>query len=439
MDFDEAFNYLLSLGHETIAIKFGLENTLQLLQALDRPHEAYHSLQIAGTNGKGSTAAFVDSICRSAGIRTGLYTSPHLVSITERFRINGREISRADFARLTDLVISAVHILKGSRAIDPTPTFFEHVTCIALAAFREAHVQLAILETGMGGRLDSVTAAGAKTIGITPITYDHEAYLGNAIEEIAAEKAAVICSGSTVVAAPQKREVETIIRNRAREVGARLLYDYCSAEILKATGDGRFRCNFITPRSIYRDVILGMRGAHQVLNASVAIGLAESLIEEGFKIPKDAVCTGLQEAKHSGRMELCGGSPQVLLDGAHNVAGAEALRDYLIDFGRRPLTLVFGAMEDKNISQMAAILFPLADKVILTSVNNPRAASTSLLRNSVPRELDSRILIAEESREALEIATRETISNGLICVTGSLYLVGELKALLQPIEHQHVL
>src|SRR5437764_5555095 len=203
MNFNEALSYLLSLGHETLTIKLGLANTEALLDSLDNPQKSFPSVQIAGTNGKGSTAVMLESICRTAGIRVGLFTSPHLVSITERIRIHGEEISKSEFARLTGQVRQAADELLKHGELKILPTFFEHVTAIALLAFREAKVELTILETGLGGRLDSTTAAGAEIVAITPIAMDHEEYLGHTLAEIVAEKAAIIRPGVTAIVAWQ--------------------------------------------------------------------------------------------------------------------------------------------------------------------------------------------------------------------------------------------
>src|SRR5438034_9493214 len=214
MHFDGALSYLLSLGHETLTIKLGLENTETLLAALGNPHRQFRSVQIAGTNGKGSTASMLDSICRAAGIRTGLFTSPHLISITERIKIDGGDISEAEFGRLTGAVKTVAAELVSGGQLPALPTFFEHVTAIALLAFSEAKVELAILETGLGGRLDSTTAAGAQVVAITPIAMDHEEYLGSTIQEIASEKAAIIRAGVTAVIAPQLPEALGVIVRR---------------------------------------------------------------------------------------------------------------------------------------------------------------------------------------------------------------------------------
>ena len=203
MHFEAAVQYLLSLGHETLAIKLGLRNTELLLNALDNPERAFQSVQIAGTNGKGSTAVMLDSICRAAGIKTGLYTSPHLVSITERIKLSGAEITGEEFAACATRVRDVSEQLLRDKQIDALPTFFEQVTAIALIAFRNAGIELAILETGLGGRLDSTTAANARIVAITPIAMDHEEYLGPTLESIAAEKAAIIRPGVSAVLAAQ--------------------------------------------------------------------------------------------------------------------------------------------------------------------------------------------------------------------------------------------
>src|SRR5712691_7464816 len=202
MNFHEALSYLLSLGHEMLTIKLGLANTETLLAALGSPHKEFPAVQIAGTNGKGSTAVTLDSICREAAIRTGLFTSPHLISITERISIDGEQISEADFARLANQVKAAAEELVRQGELETLPTFFEHVTAIALLSFRKAKLDLAILETGLGGRLDSTTAAGAEIVAVTSIAMDHEEYLGHSLLEIAAEKAAIIRLGATALLAP---------------------------------------------------------------------------------------------------------------------------------------------------------------------------------------------------------------------------------------------
>jgi dihydrofolate synthase/folylpolyglutamate synthase len=432
MSFDEALSYLLSLGHETLAMKLGLANTEALLEALGHPEEAFPSVQIAGTNGKGSTASMLARMTSAAGIRAGLYTSPHLVSITERIRVGGLEISREDFARhATDVRAASEKVARQTGAL---PTFFEQVTGVALSAFREARVELAILETGLGGRLDATTAARALVAAITPVALDHQEYLGHTLREIAAEKAAVIRAGVTeaVCVAPQRPEAEEVIRRRCADTGLVSRFATSKIKVEGVCGEGRLRVSFAARRDAYEQVCLALRGRHQITNAALAIELAETLAERGFPISRAHVIEGLEHAEHAGRLEMCAGEPSILLDGAHNPAGARALREYLDEFVSRPLTLVFGAMRDKELDEIAATLFPTAHRLILTRPLDPRAATLERLAGAVPASLgSSRITLAPTAGEALRVAFEQTPPDGLICVTGSLYLIGEMKSLLE--------
>ncbi len=402
MDFEQSVKYLLSLGHETLAMKLGLRNTELLFTGLENPERAFLSVQIAGTNGKGSTAAMLDSICRAASIRSGLYTSPHLTSITERIRVSGVEITSQDFAECATSVREISEQLVADKQIEALPTFFEQLTAIALLAFRNARVELAILETGLGGRLDSTTAANARIVGITSISFDHEEYLGHTIESIAAEKAAIIRPG-----------VHAVIGRQTEPVALEVLLRRC-----EQTG--------VTPiladASLITDnTVLGLRGQHQIDNAAVAVSLAELLRSEGFAISPAAIDDGLKTAQHAGRLELIPHKPSFLIDGAHNPAGAQALRAYLDQFARGSLTLVFGAMRDKQLEQMGEILFPIAGTLILTTIANPRSAPVEQLQGIAKRFAHGTILTCESSLEALRLAIANTPEEGLICIAGSLY------------------
>jgi dihydrofolate synthase/folylpolyglutamate synthase len=428
MQFDEALKYLLSLGHETLAIKLGLRNVEILLNALGNPQNSFRSIQIAGTNGKGSTAVMIDSILRAAGIRSGLYTSPHLVSVTERIRVQGEEISRDEFARLATLVRQTAEDLVADKQLAAPPTFFEQVTAIALLAFRDAGVALAVLETGLGGRLDATTCAKAETIVITPIAMDHEIYLGNTIEEIAAEKAAIIRPGVTAVIASQAEAVRNIVLKQSATNQVLPRFDDTAPRVEDVTEDGRFKVTFRTHKTTYGPVWLGLRGRHQIENASLAVVVTESLQEKGFQIPESAVISGIQNSKHPGRLELIDGAPKILLDGAHNPAGARTLRDYLVEFAPRPVTLVFGAMNDKKLNDMAEVLFPVADRLVLTEVNNPRTASLQNLEKLAEKFVTGgRLHSSKSALQALHLARSETPADGLICVAGSLYLLGDVR------------
>ncbi|HJU91998.1 MAG TPA: folylpolyglutamate synthase/dihydrofolate synthase family protein [Pyrinomonadaceae bacterium] len=401
MNFEAAVQYLLSLGHETLTMKLGLRNTELLLSALDNPERAFPSVQIAGTNGKGSTAAMLDSICRAAGIRCGLYTSPHLVSITERIRVSGEAITPEEFAACATTVRNVSEQLLRDKQIEALPTFFEQLTAIALLAFRNAGIELAILETGLGGRLDSTTAANARIVAVTQIAMDHEEYLGHTLESIASEKAAIIRPGVEAVIAKQEPEAMAVLLQRCKEVGV---------------------VPILATESSYENVNLGLRGRHQIDNAAVAISLAELL-----RIPHSAIVSGLENVQHPGRLELITHKPAFLLDGAHNPAGSRSLRQYLDEFAPRPLTLVFGAMRDKQLDQIGAILFPVADVLILTPIENPRSASIEMVRRVADRYAGGDVIETSSSAEALQSAIARTPPGGLICIAGSLYLVGELR------------
>jgi dihydrofolate synthase/folylpolyglutamate synthase len=437
MNFAETTQYLLSLGHETLAMKLGLRNTELLLESLGSPEKAYESVQIAGTNGKGSTAVMLDYICRAAGVSTGLYTSPHLVSITERIKINGNEITEDSFAELASEVRRTADTLVADGKLEGLPTFFEHVTAIALLAFRDAGVDLAILETGLGGRLDATTAVRADIVAITPIALDHQKYLGETLAEIAAEKAAIIRPNSVAVISPQPEEARRVILARCRECGltpAWATKDFCEAGI-------RLSYTFRTEKDSYEEVRPGLRGIHQLTNAATAIALAECLAAR-FTIGHDAIIAGLQTARHPGRLEVFETSAAaaekvfVLLDGAHNPAGAAALRAYIDGephLRDASITLLFGAMADKQLDEMAAVIFPVAARLILTQPRNPRAATVQdLLQLAKKYARGLSLDLCADSDTAMEQAIAGGgPPNKLICVAGSLYLVGEVRQWLQ--------
>ncbi|HEU4511440.1 MAG TPA: folylpolyglutamate synthase/dihydrofolate synthase family protein [Pyrinomonadaceae bacterium] len=432
MNFEAAVQYLLSLGHETLTMKLGLRNTELLLAALDHPERAFPSVQIAGTNGKGSTATMLDSICRTASIKCGLYTSPHLVSITERIKVAGQSITTDEFAACATVVGDVSKQLLHDKQIEALPTFFEQLTAIALLAFRNARIELAILETGLGGRLDSTTAANARIVGITQIALDHQEYLGHTIESIAAEKAAIIRPGVRAVIAKQQLEAMAVLLRRCDETGVTPVIDDRSHAITNTTADGRYCFSF----EALPEICVGLRGRHQIDNAAVAIRLADALNLEGFNIPSSAIVDGIANTEHAGRLELIPHRPAFLLDGAHNVAGCESLRDYLDAFAPRPLTLVFGAMRDKQLDQIGERLFPVADLLILTAIENPRSASIELLQTIASRYAGGMVIENASSTEALRVAREKTPPYGLICVAGSLYLIGEVRPTILSLEKQ---
>lgn len=401
MNYSESVEYLYSLGNEVLAMKLGLENIRKVLTALENPHKEYKKIQVAGTNGKGSTCAFLEAICLAASVKTGLFTSPHLMDINERIRINGADIGDEDFARLATQIRETSEKLFSNGEIESIPTFFEQVTTIALTAFAEAGVELAILETGMGGRFDAVTAAEAEIAAITPIDLDHQKILGNTLADIAAEKAAVIWAGSKVVVSRQPADAKKVILARCDELGIKPI-----------------RTDFDLP-----DCEISLKGRHQLENAKVAVCLARIL-----DIDEHNIVDGLGTAKHKGRLEYYKG---ILFDGAHNLAGAKALSDYLDEFVDRPVTLIFGAMRDKDVREIIEILMPRAKKLIFTVADNPRSMHRDEFEARLPADLDEeKLYFTDDAAQAIALAKQLTHNEGLICVTGSLYLVGEVQKLL---------
>ncbi len=420
MNFVESESYLYSLGNEVAAMKLGIENIRTLLAALANPQEKYLKVQVAGTNGKGSVCSFLDSICREACIPTGLYTSPHLVSITERVKIDGVDISEVEFARHATTVRETAESLLAEGKLEYRPTFFEQVTAIALVAFAEAKVKIAILETGLGGRLDATTAANAEIAAITRIDLDHQEYLGDTIQEIAAEKAAIIGPGTkAVIIGPQPPDGASVIEDRLRNIkGGNTSGSECAVI--------RVNPQWLSQNRLPDD--LGLKGRHQRENASIAVSIAHAL-RCYFEIGDDNIARGLVNTRHPGRLEYSG---RWLFDGAHNPGGARALAAYLDEFEQRPVTMIFGAMREKDVAEIAAILFPRADHVVVTQPGNPRSMTADELASSVPDNFPhEKVSLTDDVREAISTAEKLAGEDGLILVTGSLYLVGEVKSILE--------
>jgi dihydrofolate synthase/folylpolyglutamate synthase len=434
MSFEEAIKYLYGLGNETLAMKLGLESVRALAGALGDPQRKFPAVHIAGTNGKGSTAAMTASVIRSSGLRAGLYTSPHLVSITERIRIDGDEIAPDEFARLATVVRAAGERLVAESALPAPPTFFEQVTMIAYLYFAEKKVDLAVLEVGLGGRLDATNICEPVVTAITRIGFDHQKYLGDTLASIAGEKAGIVKPGAPVVVAPQPPEAMNVIAARCEEMNAPMILTSEPFDV-EATGDsenvGRYRFRYRTsPGCEDKDeyaLRLGLRGRHQITNAAVAIHIAERLRIAGFDVPQPAIVEGLNNAEWPGRLELIRPSPSqapLLLDGAHNTDGAQALRDFLDEsFRSAPITIIFGAMADKAIGEMGAILFPAANHLVVTSIDSPRAARPSAIAEAAHRD----VIRMENAGDALNEAFRITPLDGLIVVCGSLFLVGAIR------------
>jgi dihydrofolate synthase / folylpolyglutamate synthase len=438
MTYEDSLRYLYSLGHEVLAAKYGLESISLLLEKLGNPERSFKSVIVAGTNGKGSVAAMIDSIARAAGHRCALFTSPHLVGIEERMRVNGQVISESDFAKLASRVREAGEDLVAAGRLSAPPTFFEQVAAIALCSFQQREAALAVLEVGLGGRLDATNAVERIVSVITSIDFDHQNILGNTIQEIAGEKAAIIVPGARAVLGRQAHQpaIDVLMR---RCLETSVLPVFANAPTRIETDDrGRLVFDYESSHTTYSRIALGLLGRHQADNAAAAIEAAELLNECDFGITRENVIEGLRDVSWPGRLELIEGQPPVLLDGAHNPAGARALRAYLDEYWPVAITLVFGAMGDKDVDRMAGELFDAARTVVLTRVKDSRAAGNARLGKAALNRARN-VIFTETVRQALSWARSVTPPDGLVCVAGSLHLVGEVKKLMEEEDSQSMM
>ncbi len=455
MNYTQAVRYFYSLGNEILTAKLGLRNISILLKSLGNPHRQFHSILIAGTNGKGSVAAFCESILRAGGYRTGLYTSPHLERIEERIQVNGRMISEEEFARLAGQVKSAVDRLLSHEGSPPEeqlerhPTYFEMVTALAFKYFAEQGIQIGVLEVGLGGKYDATNVVDPLVAIITNVDLDHQQYLGERLEQIAQEKAGIIKSRAwkihnsssagglqseplPVVYSGNNPVVDSIIQNQCQAVGARWirLQDYSRYACLTQT-DGRQEVLFEREHAPDLKVDVPLAGEHQALNALTAVCAIDQLRSCGYPVNDEQLSRGIASTRWPGRLEVIQVCPRIILDGAHNPAGARVVRDYLEQYLEPAGTvMVFGVMRDKAIPEMGRILFPCASRVVLTRVSSERSAEPEDVSAQLP-EFQPIISLAHQPREALAQARQLTPEGGTILVVGSLFLVGEVRAALR--------
>lgn len=439
MSYPEAVRYLLALGRELAAPrqarvqKFDLENIRALAGALGHPERRYGSAHIAGTNGKGSTAAMLDSILRAAGLATGLYTSPHLERINERIRIGGPPVSDAEFARSFTLLHELIERLLATGELPAHPTYFECLTAMALEIFARRPVDFAVLEVGMGGRLDATNIIAPVVAVITPIDFDHENYLGHSIEEIAAEKAGIIKPGTPVVSAAQRASARAVILRRAEEQAAPLVEidRTYRLEGLRSEG-GVYGAVAVHVESGERvELAPAIEGRHQLQNALTAAATARVLAGRGFPLTVGVIERGIAQARWAGRLERMGENPAVYLDGTHNPAGARELVGFWDEqFPGRRLLLVYGAMRDKAVDEITGLLFPHAGKVILTEPHQPRAISADALA-AMSGHLAAELEVIADPVVAVSRALELAGPDDVVFVSGSLYLAGDLRPFLR--------
>ena len=418
----DALDYLFGLEHH--GIKLGLENITRICVALGDPQRAFESVIIAGTNGKGSVAAMVETAVRRAGVSTGCFTSPHLVTFEERFIINGRPVSTDDLTAQAEVVRATIQALITSGGLVASPTFFEATTAIAFNLFREVDVQIAVLEVGMGGRFDATNIVSPVAAAVTTVDLDHQQFLGQTLGEIAFEKAGVIKPGVVVVTGETKPAALDVLRRVCDMRDARLVEAVAEVSTSVSVLDGLTELSLRTPSGAYGPVTLALRGQHQVANAVVAVRLLEELRP---RIPDTAIVAGLTDAVWPGRLELVEVATDrwAIMDAAHNVAAADALGQYLAVQYREGLPLVLAVMRDKDVGGMLDVLRPCVTHVACAQLAGRRAVPARELASIVAdRWPDIPVDVAGSPAAALQTAWQH---GPVVCVAGSIYLVGEVR------------
>jgi len=435
MNYDAAVHYLLTLGRElaaptqAAAAKFDLENITVLAERLGRPDRAYPSAHIAGTNGKGSTAAFLESILRQAGFRTGLNTSPHLERINERIRINGKEISDASFAEVFTRLRTVIEEMLAEHKLRAHPTYFECVTAMAFECFARERVEFGVFEVGLGGRLDATNILLPAVTLITRIDFDHENFLGHSLQEIAGEKAGILKPNVPVVVAEQRPESREVILAHAKQLRCPVIETALAFPMSQeSSGNGFFRASVTEISSGQTfDLAPSLPGRFQLENARTALAAARCVRQRGFRISDAAIEQGISSTVWPGRLEKLRSRPDVYLDGAHNPGAARELAQFLGDnFSGRTIWLVYGAVRDKAVDEVAGLLFPHAFEVIFTEPRTSRAISATRLAE-IASHHTSRFTVMASPEQALEHALSKAASADAIFITGSLYLVGQLR------------
>ncbi len=461
MSYETAVAQMYALGHElaqTPSHKFDLTHMRVLLAALGHPENRFPTVLIAGTNGKGSTAATLASILQASGLKTGLYTSPHLVRINERIRLHGQPIGDDDFAMLHDVVDRTAERLVSEGDLPWHPSFFEMLTAMAFEYFARSRPDIVVLEVGMGGRLDATNVVDPRLSIITDIALDHQKYLGETVAEIAREKAGIIRPGGVVVTLPQLPEANDVIGNTILDLGARAVnaVPYVppvspgSSEYLVSSPQPQEQADLrmrFPMQILGREILVEspLVGRHQLRNLALAMAAAVELHDQDLarhgivhgtaQITPETIAQGIRETHWPGRFQLAkpaGDNPDYVFDVAHNPAGAWALRSTLSsaypnsESNSREITMVFGVMRDKAVQEITEILFPIARHVIVTHANNPRSATSGEIRQAAARVAAGMdIEEAEDVASALNRARQLAGPRGLVVVTGSIYIVGE--------------
>lgn len=428
MQYDQALGYLKRLGNEVHSSAFTLKKVHRLCRALGHPEQRFASVLIAGTNGKGSTAATLYSILLQAGIPAGCYTSPHLVTPRERLRVGQDCITEEEFAICLSEVKKQADLLLNKGCLSSPITFFEALTLSAFLFFAEKKASLAVLEVGLGGRLDATNACRAVATAITSISFDHQQFLGRSLLSIAREKSGIYRRGVPVVlGAIQPRVLSWLIRRAARKKAPVILLgsNLRAKAISLSAGESEYQ--LYSSQNFYEHIRPALSGPKQLNNLGIAVLLSECLNKLGWPIGKEHIRRGVQQTFWPGRLQFIAGQPPLLLDGAHNEESILHLISFLQSRSTdRKRWLIFGAMKDKDILGMGRLLFPWAEKIILTSINNPRSAKVSELMRLFSLQFGAKILTADSPKEALNMAQMQARDADMIVISGSLYLVGEV-------------
>lgn len=419
--YPDSVRYLYSLGNEIRTAKLGLERMRMLLADLGHPERDCRCVHLAGTNGKGSTCAMIESVLRVAGARTGLYTSPHLIEPTERIRINGEPVSEELFARAFQKVHQSAEAMLRREQLDSHPTYFETVTAMAFLLFRDVAVETVVLEVGLGGRLDATNVVQPELTVITPVDFDHERFLGSSLRSIAQEKAGILKAGVPAVFSRQRPEVMEALKQRAGALGIPVATtaDWRIEELELDRRGSRFLA--AGPRTAIR-LECPLAGEHQVENVLTAVVTVQEL-----GVDVEAIEEGIRRVRWPGRLETVSTRPEIVLDGAHNPAGIRALASHIERFySGRGIWLVYGAMRDKSLDEIAGILAPLADRIIVTTPGSDRALRPESMRRLFDHQAVETASGMQQALSMLEEASPEDA----VFITGSLLLVGEASELL---------
>ncbi len=412
MNYPDSIRFLYSLGNELKTAKLDLERIAILLEALGNPQREGRFVHVAGTNGKGSTCAMIESALRASGQRTGLYTSPHLSEPTERIRLGGVPVSPEEFAAAFDRVHGAAESLLATDRLAMHPTYFETVTAMAFLIFAERRVDRTVLEVGLGGKWDATNVVQPEIGVITPIDFDHESFLGKSLQSIAAEKAGILKPGAPAVFAAQREEAAAVLEAKAAELGVIVTHSRQApvSDVVMTRQGSSFQSGGLS-------IECPLAGAHQIENARTAIAALRIL-----GVPAAAIRQGIANVEWPGRLERISNHPEIILDGAHNPAGARALAAYIDEFyAGQPIRLIYGAMRDKAVEEVAGILFPRFAEVIVTAPKQPRALAPEVYPSLADHP---NLRIAENLPDAIHMIRN---SREPVFITGSLFLVAEAR------------